>query len=257
MAARTLGDCSSRGAKLGWAFVAASGEWRLCLRPRSLAVRGRSESDGRARFDSSRLGPAFFPWTRPVRVAWPPGRGEDDFMSLVFGRATIGDADAIAALRMTTARDLAQRHGAGPWTFACDSQASVQAEMRSSTLLLAREAGQVMASARLATRNPWLGPTEFFSPCDRPIYLTSMVVAPSRQHQGIGRQLIEEAKRVAIQLGGVALRLDTYQGPAGAGDFYRACGFREVHRGDYNATPLVWFEHVLQPGEGNQATNAR
>ena len=178
-------------------------------------------------------------------------------MSLVFGRATNEDADAIAALRMTTARDLAQRYGAGPWTFACDSEASVQAEMRSSTLLFAREAGQVVASARLATRNPWLGSTEFFSPCDRPIYLTSMVVAPTRQRQGIGRQLIAEAKRVATQLGGVALRLDTYQGPAGAGDFYRACGFREVHRGDYNATPLVWFEHGLRAGEGTHAASGR
>jgi GNAT superfamily N-acetyltransferase len=174
-------------------------------------------------------------------------------MALEFGRATNADAAAIAALRMTTAGDLTLHYGAGSWSFACESEASVQAEIRSSTLLFAREEGRVVASARLATRNPWVIPTEFFRPCDRPIYLTAMVVAPARQRQGIGRQLIGEAKRVAMQLGGAAIRLDTYQGPAGAVDFYRACGFREVHRGDYNATPLVWLEHVLRVDEGKPA----
>jgi GNAT superfamily N-acetyltransferase len=170
-------------------------------------------------------------------------------MPLVFGKATNADAAAIAALRMATARSLAQRHGAGPWSFALESEASVQAEIRTSTVLFARDEGLVVGTARLATRNPWLVPTDFFIPCARPIFLTAMAVAPARQRQGIGRRLIESAKRVAIDLRGEAIRLDSYQGPAGAGDFYVRCGFREVWRGDYNATALVWFEQLLVPGE--------
>ena len=170
-------------------------------------------------------------------------------MPLVFGTATNADAAAIAALRMATARSLTQSHGAGPWTFALESEASVQAEIRTSTVLFVRDEGQVVGTARLATRNPWLVPTDFFTPCTRPIFLTAMAVAPARQRQGIGRRLLESARRVATELHGEAIRLDSYQGPAGAGDFYMRCGFREVWRGDYNGTPLLWFEHLLVRGE--------
>lgn len=174
-------------------------------------------------------------------------------MPLVFGKATNADAAEIAALRMATARSLTQRHGAGPWSFALESEASVQAEIRASTVVFVRDEGLVVGSARLATRNPWLVPTDFFAPCVRPIFLTAMAVSPARQRQGIGRRLLESAKQVAIELRGAAIRLDSYQGPAGAEDFYLRCGFREVHRGDYNQTPLVWFEYLIAPVEGESA----
>ena len=166
-------------------------------------------------------------------------------MPLVFAAARNADAPAIAALRMAAARDLTERFGAGTWSFAMETEASVEAELRSSTVLFVRDEGRVIGTLRLATRNPWLGNIDFFTPCDRPIYLTSMAVTPMRQRQGIGRLLLAEARRVARELGGEALRLDSYAGPAGAGEFYRKCGFREVRRGDYNGTALIWFETPL------------
>jgi GNAT superfamily N-acetyltransferase len=169
-------------------------------------------------------------------------------MLLAFAVATDPDAAAIASLRMAAARGLTEQYGAGTWTFAAETEAGVQAEIRSSSVLFARDEGVVVGTLRLAKRNPWLGNTRFFTPCDRPIFLTSMAIATQRQRQGIGRQLLVEARRVALSLGGEVLRLDSYAGPAGAGDFYRKCGFREIHRGDYNGTDLIWFESLLQRG---------
>ena len=42
-----------------------------------------------------------------------------------------------------------------------------------------------------------------------------------------------------------AIRLDAYDAPAGAGDFYAKCGFREVGRATYRGVPLVYFELLL------------
>jgi GNAT superfamily N-acetyltransferase len=165
---------------------------------------------------------------------------------LVFGCATNDDAAAVAALRMAAARDLTERFGTGTWTFTAETEAGVRAELRHSSVLFARDEGVVVGTLRLATRNPWLGNTNFFTSSDRPIFLTSMAVAPKRQLEGIGRQLLQEARRVAREMGGKVLRLDSYAGPAGAGEFYRKCGFREVHRGDYHGTSLVWFEAPLE-----------
>jgi GNAT superfamily N-acetyltransferase len=170
-------------------------------------------------------------------------------MALIFGAAASADAAAIAALRMAAARDLTEKHGSGTWSFAAETEASVRAELRHSNLLFAREEGVMVGTLRLATKNPWIGDTTFFTPSERPIFLTSMAVLPRRQRQGIGRRLLFEARKVAAEMGGKVLRLDSYQGPAGAGDFYRKCGFREVHRGDYNGTPLIWFETPLERAE--------
>ena len=165
-------------------------------------------------------------------------------MPLVFAQATDADAAAIAALRIAAARDLTARFGVGTWSFAAESEAGVIAELRTSIVLFARDEGTVVGTLRLSTRNPWLGETSFFTPCQRPFYITAVAVAPKRQRQGMGRQLLLAARRTAAELRGDALRLDCYDSPAGAGEFYRRCGFREVWRGDYNGTPLIWFESL-------------
>ena len=166
-------------------------------------------------------------------------------MATVFASALETDAAAIAALRMAAARTLTTRFGGGPWSFAAESEGSVLAELRTSTILFARDEGTVVATLRLATKNPWVGNIDFFTPRQRPIYLTSMAVAPKRQRQGIGRQLLAEARRVALDLRGDVIRLDCYDALAGAGEFYRKCGFQERRRSEYNGTPLIWFEAVL------------
>lgn len=173
-------------------------------------------------------------------------------MPLVLERAVPRDAAAIAALRMASAQRLARRHGEGPWSFATESEGGLRAEILGSNVFVARCGGRLLASLRLSMRNPWLGDISFFSASARPLYLTSMVVALRWQGRGVGRQCLIQALQHARLLNADVVRLDTYDSPAGAEDFYRKCGFREVHRAEYHGTPLVWFERSV--GESARAT---
>jgi hypothetical protein len=42
-----------------------------------------------------------------------------------------------------------------------------------------------------------------------------------------------------------AIRLDAWDAQAGAGEFYRKCGYREVGRAAYRKTRLIYFELAL------------
>ena len=156
--------------------------------------------------------------------------------------ATPADAAAIATVRLAAARELTSRHGTGTWSFAVDSEGGVRLEVSGGGVFLAREGPRVVATLRLSTRQPWLGVFPFFTPCLRPVFLTSMAVHPERQRQGVGRRCLEEARRIAREWRGDMIRLDSYDAPAGAGDFYLRCGYREVARVNYHGTPLILFE---------------
>jgi hypothetical protein len=56
---------------------------------------------------------------------------------------------------------------------------------------------------------------------------------------------MKQALRLARTWRADALRLDAYDADAGAGEFYRKCGLREVGRATYRDTPLVYFESRL------------
>ena len=84
-----------------------------------------------------------------------------------------------------------------------------------------------------------------FTLCRKPLYLTDMAVHPHMQRNGIGRTCIEEAKRIVREWPGDAIRLDAYDADAGAGAFYRKCGFREVGRVTYRGTPLIYYETTV------------
>ncbi|MEY4938701.1 MAG: hypothetical protein RIQ93_436 [Verrucomicrobiota bacterium] len=159
--------------------------------------------------------------------------------------ATLADAPMITELRLGAARDLTTRFGSGTWSFAAESEFGVRNDITYSLVLVARDEGRVLGSLKLSTQSPYLRQIAGFTPVDRPIYLTAMAVTPRRQRQGIGRRLLEEARLAAVELCGQAIRLDSYDSPSGAAEFYQKAGFREVARGDYNGTPLVWFETML------------
>ena len=72
-----------------------------------------------------------------------------------------------------------------------------------------------------------------------------MAVSPVLQGKGIGRKLIDEAIGHAVAWPANAIRLDAFDAPAGAGEFYRKCGFREVGRTSYRNCPLIYFEMLL------------
>ncbi|MDO8542698.1 MAG: GNAT family N-acetyltransferase [Opitutaceae bacterium] len=168
--------------------------------------------------------------------------------------ASASDASTICTLRMAAAKGLTDQFGIGTWSFVAESEAGVRTDMIAANVFVVRSHGELVATLKLGTRKPWLGEIGFFTPCARPIYLTAMAVAAREQRSGIGRRCLEQARAEAARLNADIIRLDTYDGPAGAADFYRKCGFREVRRAEYNGTPLVWFEAAVtvvasgQPG---------
>jgi GNAT superfamily N-acetyltransferase len=155
--------------------------------------------------------------------------------------AVAADAVEIAALRNAAAEDLTRRFGKGQWSGTA-SEKGVRYDLRTSTVWVVRSRGRIIATLRLAARKPWAIDTSYFTPCDRPLYLTSMAVAPGRQRAGVGRRCLEQALRIARDWPADAIRLDAYDAEAGAGAFYRKCGFREVGRTSYKGNPLVYFE---------------
>lgn len=166
-------------------------------------------------------------------------------MPSVLEYASNSDAAAIAALRMAVARELSDRYGRGTWSFALESESSVRLDIMTSQVLIWRHDGTVAATLRLSPRQPWLGAIDFFTPSEKPLYLTSMAVAPRFQRKGIGRACLADVCRVAAEWGADAIRLDAYDAPAGAGEFYRKYGYTEVRRAPYNGTPLIYFELML------------
>lgn len=155
--------------------------------------------------------------------------------------ATRADAPEIAALRSWVAEDLTRLHGKGHWSSAV-TERGVLHDLRTGSVWIARSRRRVIATLRLATRKPWAIDVSYFSPCVRPLYLTSMAVAPDRQRTGVGARCLVLARNIASQWPADMLRLDAYDAPAGAGAFYRKCGFRDRGRTAYRGNPLVYFE---------------
>ena len=158
--------------------------------------------------------------------------------------AAEADVPEIAALRTAVAEDLSRQFGHGHWSsFVTDR--SVVRGMKHARVVIARDDDDVLlGTLRLATKKPWAIDRRYFVDVPRPLYLTDMAVAPSRQRQGIGRQLIEHAKDIARAWPAQAIRLDAYDGIAGAGPFYARCGFAEVGRVSYRGVPLIYYEWI-------------
>lgn len=154
------------------------------------------------------------------------------------------DAEAIATLRIATAETLTERHGRGHWS-GIASVAGQLARMRNARVYVAKIGRTLVGTWTLATRKPWAIDRAYFTPCRRPLYLTDMAVLPARQGGGIGRACLAHAERVAREWPADAICLDAYDSPAGAGEFYRRCGYREVGRASYRGVPLIYYEHLL------------
>ncbi len=165
-------------------------------------------------------------------------------MGIELETATNEDAAKVAALRNAVAEHLTSRYGKGHWSSTA-SEKGVLYNLRTSKVYVARDGSEVIGTLRLCTKKPWAIDVQYFSPCKKPLYLTDMAVAPDRQRKGIGRLCVEEARRVAREWPGDAIRLDAYDAVAGAGEFYRKCGFREVGRVSYRNVPLIYFEMLL------------
>jgi predicted N-acetyltransferase YhbS len=165
-------------------------------------------------------------------------------MPLAIETASLGDAEAIAALQTRVADALTLLHGLGHWSSAVTAQ-SVARAIQSSKVLVGRDDGEVVSTVRLVTKKPWAIDPAYFTRVPKPLYLLSMAVDPVRQRGGLGRRMLDEATIAARQWPADALRLDAYDHPAGAGPFYAKCGYREVGGATYRGVPLSYYELLI------------
>lgn len=78
------------------------------------------------------------------------------------------------------------------------------------------------------------------------LYLTGMAVSVAHQRRGLGRAALDDARGVAAAWPADAIRLDAYDAPAGAGEFYERCGYEARARVAYRDVPLIYYELVLR-----------
>jgi len=154
------------------------------------------------------------------------------------------DAPGVAALLNAVAADLTERFGIGHWSSVMTDK-MVRANMKRASVFVLRDDDRIAATLTIATRKPWAIDRKFFTPAARPLYLIAMAVAPHQQRRGLGRACVAEAIERSRDWAADALCLDAYDAPAGAGDFYRKCGFVEVGRATYRTTPLIYFERLV------------
>lgn len=165
-------------------------------------------------------------------------------MQLKFRDATPADAAAIAGLQNAAAGALTARFGEGHWS-ALVSERGVVHGQRYARVRIGRHGRRVYTVLRLATKKPWAVDVSYFTIVAAPLYLTGMTVAVAQQGRGLGRQAVEDAVTVARSWPADSVRLDAYDAPAGAGDFYLSCGFQERGHVVYKGNPLVYYELLL------------
>jgi GNAT superfamily N-acetyltransferase len=154
------------------------------------------------------------------------------------------DAAAIATLQNAVATVLTERYGIGHWSSVA-TEKGVRASMRRASVFVVRDGDRIAATLTLATRKPWAIDRKYFTPVARPVYLLAMAVDPAQQRAGVGRACVDEALEICRDWPADAECLDAYDTEAGAGDFYRKCGFTEVGRAFYRHTPLIYFERLV------------
>jgi GNAT superfamily N-acetyltransferase len=158
--------------------------------------------------------------------------------------ASPSDVTDLVYLRNAVSQHLTSQYGKGNWSSGV-TEAGVLLAMRSSTVYVARKRNTLIATLTLSTKKPWAIDKALFSASKRPLYLTAMAIHPGEQRKGTGTLCIHEVRRIAKAWESDAIRLDAYDAEAGAGEFYRKCGFREVGRASYRDTPLIYFEMLL------------
>lgn len=146
-------------------------------------------------------------------------------------------------MRIAAADHLTREFGEGHWS-THTNEAAVLREMRASRVVTAHADGVIVGTLTLQTRKPWSIDVTYFTPCKKPIYLTNMAVVPERQRSGVGRALLDAALAQARVAMFEAVRLDAYDAPAGAGPFYRRCGYHHVGGQSYRGVPLMYFERM-------------
>jgi GNAT superfamily N-acetyltransferase len=165
-------------------------------------------------------------------------------MPLKLVLASADDIPELVAMRTRVSQDLAKKFGEGYWA-GRSSEGGERFLMRIGQVYIARYRGKPIATLALTTRKPWSIDVENFRPCAKPLYVRAMAVDPAQQRKDVGRKCIAETRRIAKEMGRDAIRLDAFDCAAGAGEFYRKCGFTEAARVVYKGVPHIDFEMFL------------
>jgi GNAT superfamily N-acetyltransferase len=165
-------------------------------------------------------------------------------MQVTLEAATPDDAAAIARLRNEVAEQLTRLHGEGHWSH-LTTENGIRSNMKRSHVYAAWHDGRIVATLTLQTKKPWAIDRRYFTDVKRPLYLLAMAVAADLHGQGIGRQCLDETRVIAKRWPADAIFLDAYDADAGAGEFYRKCGYEEVGRATYRGTPLIYYQMLL------------
>ncbi len=157
------------------------------------------------------------------------------------------DVQDVRDIRVRAAEDLTIRHGVGHWSHVTTLRTLRRRALEKQVLAVDRNGsliGTFTVSAKKIGfyRNSW-----FANPDDPALYLTDMAIHPNKQRMGVGRWCMAEIDNMARRDGLLAVRLDAYDAPAGAGAFYEKCGYRRVHHGSVNGTPLMYYEKTFVP----------
>jgi GNAT superfamily N-acetyltransferase len=165
-------------------------------------------------------------------------------MPLKLVLATASDIPELMTMRMRVSQDLARKFGEGFWA-GRPTESGERFLMRIGQVYIARYRGKLIATLALSTRKPWSIDVKNFRASAKPLYLRAMAVDPAQQGKGVGGKCIMEVRRIAAEADREVIRLDAFDCAAGAGEFYRKCGFAEVARVVYKGVPLIDFEMVL------------
>ena len=164
--------------------------------------------------------------------------------ALSFRFATEADIAELLELRLAIDADQQQRFGDDRYA-TTDTERSVARSLKSSRILVVTRSGRIVGLVSMGTKKPWAIDLEYFSPVSKALYLHSVNVHPTLQRSGIGRQLMERVKQLAKEWPVDAIRLDAYDGPSGAGPFYKKCGFEKLGHAVYRTVPLIYYEYVF------------
>ena len=165
-------------------------------------------------------------------------------LSLLF--ALPGDAAAIAALKNEAALQLTSLYGKGHWSNQCTEKGVLYGMKGNTKVLTAKHNNIIVGTLALITRKPLSINVDYFTKTEHPLYLVDMAVHPAWQRKGIGKYMIENINPLVTAWPAQALRLDAYDNAAGAGGFYKKCGFTEKGRMLYKNNPLIYFEMLFE-----------
>ena len=164
--------------------------------------------------------------------------------TLSFRLATEADSQALLKLRLAIDTDQAEHFGDDRYATTI-SEKSVARSLKSSRILVATRRGRIVGLVSMGTKKPWAVDLKYFTAACKAVYLYNVDVDPELQRSGIGRQLVDRVKAMAKEWPVDAIRLDAYDGAAGAGPFYEKCGFKKLGHRLYRGVPLVYYECVF------------